>query len=162
MWDIKMSLLERGAAWPLSWLAKSLGKENIYVPGVKRQTYVLSTPFDGNKMTHDRSMFQYWVDQAQAMPELSTAGPSLGWLFEALKECRNLSTLPSPAIPCIAFCADTDEDVNIHAIQDRMKGWKNGKCELFQNSKHELLLETPEVRKSVISKIGEVFSNACN
>jgi lysophospholipase len=158
MWDIKMSSFERGAAWPLSWAAQALGKGDIYVPGVKRQTYVLSSSFEGNKMTHDPDMYQYWVNQAQTLPDLPTAGPSMGWLFEALKECRSLSKISSPDVPCIVFCADKDEDINIGAIQGRMKGWPRGRCELFQNSKHELFLETPDIRKSVMAKIGDVFA----
>lgn len=162
MWDIKMSTLERCAAWPLSWAAQALGKGDIYVPGVKRQTYVLSSPFEGNKMTHDPDMFQYWVNQAQTLSDLPTAGPSMGWLHAALKECRSLSRVRSPNIPCIVFCADKDEDINVRAIEDRMAGWPNGRCELFQNSKHELFLEVPDIRQSVMTRINEVFANASN
>lgn len=160
MWDIKMSPLERCAAWPLSWVAQALGKGDIYVPGVKRQTYVLSSPFEGNKMTHDPDMFRYWVNQAQTLSDLPTAGPSMGWLHEALKECRSLSRVSSPNIPCIVFCADKDEDINIRAIEDRMAVWPNGSCELFQNSKHELFLETPKIRGRVMTIIDEVFASA--
>lgn len=159
MWDIKMSAIERSAAWPLSWAAQALGKSDIYVPGVQRQTYVLNSPFDGNKMTHDPDMYQYWIDQALALPSLPTAGPSMGWLFAALKECRSLAQLDAPNVPCIAFCADKDEDINIHAVQGRMEKWPNGNCVLFQNSKHELFLETPDIREDVIMRIGELFAS---
>lgn len=158
MWDIKMSTLERGAAWPLSWLAQVLGKGDIYVPGVKRQTYVLSSPFEGNKMTHDLDMYQYWVNQAQKLSDRLTAGPSMGWLHEALKECRSLSNVNSPTVPCIVFCADEDEDVDVRTIQDRMARWPNGRCEMFQNAKHELFLETPNIRDRMMTKIEEVFA----
>lgn len=158
MWDIKMSPLERTAAWPLSWLARALGKGDIYVPGVQRKTYVLSSPFEANKMTHNPDMYHYWINQAQALPNLPTAGPSMGWLFEALKECRSLSKLKSPDIPCVAFCADKDKDINISAVQDRMEGWQNGSCVLLQDSKHELFLELPDIRDVVMEKIHEVFT----
>lgn len=159
MWDIKMSTIERLAAWPLSWAAQALGKGDIYVPGVQRQTYVLCSPFEGNKMTHDPDMYQYWIEQANSLPGLPTAGPSMGWLYAALKECRDLSKLTAPNVPCIAFCADKDEDVNVQAIQDRMAEWPNGSCVSFQNAKHELFLETPDIRESVIKRIGELFTS---
>lgn len=157
MWEIKMSPIERCAAWPLSWAAQALGQGHRYVPSVKRQTYVLSSPFKGNKMTHDPDMYQYWINQAQALPDLLIGGPSMGWLHEALKECRSLSKLDSPDIPCIAFCADNDQDIDIRAIQNRMERWSNGNCRLIQNSKHELLLETPEIREEVVAKMCKLF-----
>lgn len=160
MWDIKMSLIERCAAWPLSWAAQIIGLGHSYVPGVKHQTYVLSATFDENKMTHDPDMFQYWVKQAQTLVELPTAGPSMGWLYEALKECRSLSKLASPNIPCVSFCADTDEDINIIAIQNRMAQWTNGSCQLFEDAKHELFLEVPDVREKVLSEICDLFTRS--
>lgn len=160
MWQIKMSKLELLAAWPLSWAAQAIGKGQIYVPGVKQQTYVLSTGFEGNKMTHDPEMFGYWVNQAKTLTDLPTAGPTMGWLYEALKECRSLSKRPSPDIPCAVFCADKDEDIDIHAIQHRMEHWSSGSCELFENSKHELFLETPDIRSSVIAKICDLFAQS--
>lgn len=159
MWQIKMSAVERCAAWPLSWAAQALGGGHMYVPGVKHQTYVLSSPFEGNKMTHDPDMYQYWVDQAEALPELPTAGATMNWLFEALKECRSLSKTGSPDVPCAVFCADKDEDIDIRAIQDRMEAWPNGSCELFENSKHELFLEVPDIRANVMNQIFELFSS---
>ena len=160
MWDIKMSPIERVAAWPLSWAAQAIGKGHIYVPGFNRKPYVLSKSFQDNNMTHDPDMYQYWVNQAQTKSDLPTGGPSMGWFFEALKECRSLSTVCSPDIPCIAFCGDKDETVDVRAIQERMAHWPGGSFELIQEAKHELLLEVPDIRENVMAKICELFTAA--
>ena len=84
----------------------------------------------------------------------------MGWLYQALKEVRSLSTLPSPDIPCISFCGEQEEIVGVDAIEDRMKRWPGGKFKSIANAKHELLLEVPEVRHSVTTQICELFETA--
>ena len=82
----------------------------------------------------------------------------MAWLYESLKECRSLSKRGSPDIPCIVFFSDNDQDIDIRAIQNRMERWPNGSCELIQNSKHELFLETPDIRARAMTKIRELFT----
>ena len=157
MWGIKMSRLERVAAWPLSWAAQAVGKGHIFVPGFSRQPYVLKSPFQGNNMTHDPDMYQYWVNQARTQSDLLTGGPSMGWFFQALKECRSLSKMPSPNVPCVAFCGDDDAHVVVQAIHDRMAGWDHGSFTLVPDAKHELLFEAPNIREPILAEICSLF-----
>lgn len=161
LWDIHLSPIERIAAWPLTWTAQAVGKGQIFAPGNKRQEdqcYVLSVGFDENRLTNDPEMFQYMVDQAEMLSDQQTGAPSMGWVFEALKECRVLSKMPSPDVPCISFCGDRDVVIDIKAVEDRMDRWPNGTLELIPNAKHDILLEIPEVREGVLTKIGDFFS----
>ena len=93
MFGIKMSTIQRIAAWPLSWAFQKLGMGQKYVPGESGAIYVLETPFENNNLTHNNAMYDYWVKQAQAAPELQIGGPTMSWLHEALAECRRLSTV---------------------------------------------------------------------
>lgn len=161
LWGIDLSPIERCAAWPLSWTAQAIGMGQAYAPGNKAQEgqcYVLSVGFQGNRLTNDSDMFEYMVNQANMLPDMQIGAPSMGWLFQALKETRRLSKMSSPDIPCIAFCGDHDVIVDVPAIQDRMGHWPNGRFELIQNAKHEILSEIPVVRGSVMAKICELFS----
>jgi lysophospholipase len=158
MWNINLPPVRRTAAWALSSMAQGLGKGHLYAPGYDGQSYVLKTQFEDNSLTHDPDIYRYWSNQAQLRSDLSLGGPSMGWLFQSLKECRTLSKMPSPEVPCIAFCGDQDEVIDLRAIEDRMAGWPSGSFELIQNAKHDLLSERPEISESVITKISGLFT----
>lgn len=158
MWGIKMSSLQRAAAWPLSWAAKVSGLGHRYVPGESGDIYVLETPFEDNNLTHNAGMYEYWVDQAEKAPELQIGGPTMTWLFEALSECRRLSRVPSPDIPCITFCGELDRLVDNASIKTRMANWPNGEFSMIRNAKHDVLTEIPEIGGDVMSQIFEFFS----
>ncbi|MEP4035574.1 alpha/beta hydrolase [Pseudophaeobacter sp.] len=158
MWGIKMSTVQRIAAWPLSWASKQLGLGQKYVPGEDGEIYVLETPFEANNLTHNAEMYDYWVDQAQKVPELQIGGPTMAWLYEALSECRSLSKAPSPDTPCITFCGELDQLVDNGSIKSRMENWPNGEFAMIRSAKHDVLTEIPEVGGDVISQIFDFFS----
>jgi lysophospholipase len=158
MWGIKMSSIQRIAAWPLSWAAQKIGLGHKYVPGENGQIYVLNTPFEDNNLTHNADMYAYWVDQAKQAPELQIGGPTMSWLYEALSECRNLSKVSSPDTPCITFCGELDQLVDNTSIKSRMEQWPNGQFSMIRNAKHDVLTETSEVGGDVMGQIFAFFS----
>ncbi len=160
LWDIKMSKPLRAIATPISVVAHALGRSQSYVPGYNSESYVLKTPFSGNKVTHDQEAYDFLTTLAKQMPEFEIGGPTMGWLQECLKECKFLSTNPSPDIPCLAFCGDQDEVVEIGAINSRMQNWRRGKFELVQGAKHELVMESSAIRDNVLGKTEAFFKNA--
>jgi lysophospholipase len=163
LWDIKLSALERPVAWLLTGFSQAFGKGHAFAPGnipQRSQCYVLSVGFDGNRLTSDPTMFERLVSQARALPELQTGAPSMGWVFEALKECSALRGLPSPSIPCVAFCGEQDTVVDLSAIKDRMRRWTNGKLEMVSDAKHDLLSETSEIQAKLLDEMDNLFSRA--
>lgn len=157
MWGIEMSELQRLIASPVAWAACALGHGEAYVPGHDGKNYVSHAPFEGNRITFDPENYGYWVQQARTRPELQTAGSSLKWLRESLGECRRISKLKSPDLPCITFYGDCDEVVDKRAIQQRMAAWSNSEYVELKHAKHALLLERPDVRAAVISRTVERF-----
>ncbi|MEM8637114.1 MAG: alpha/beta hydrolase, partial [Pseudomonadota bacterium] len=119
--------------------------------------YVSHAPFEGNRITFDPENYDYWVQQARTRPALQTAGSSMKWLHESLRECRRISKLKSPDLPCITFYGDCDEVVDKRAIQQRMAAWSNSEYVELEHAKHALLLERPDVRAAVITKTVERF-----
>lgn len=160
MWGIEMSLLQQLIAKPVTWAACMLGRGTTYVPGHDGNNYVSNAPFERNRITSDRENYDYWFQQARSKPDLQTAGSSMKWLHESLKECSRINRLTSPDLPCITFYGDHDEVVAKRAIQQRMKAWSSGEYVEFKNAKHALLLEKPEVRTTVISKTIQRFLEA--
>lgn len=158
MFGIKMTALQRAAAWPLSWAAQKIGMGHIYVPGESGGIYVLDTAFADNNMTHNSDMYAYWVDQARAVPELQIGGPSMGWLFQGLCECRDLAQMPSPDVACVTFCGGRDQVVDNRAIKQRMDKWPKGALRMIDAAKHDVLTEIPAIGGDVISQIVEFFA----
>lgn len=160
LWDINLPALQRLGAWPLSWSAQAIGKGHVYAPGTRGESYVLSTAFEDNRLTHDPDMYQYYISVSESLPDQQIGGPSMGWLFQALRETRALSKLRSPDLPCITFCGAEDQIVAIPAIQDRMERWPRGKLELVKNGRHDVLCEIPDIRENVFNEINELFERA--
>lgn len=153
MFGIYMAPYERVAAWPLTWAMQAIGKGQIYAPGFNDESYVFRHDFASNTLTNSEIEYERWIMQGTKRPELHTGGPSMGWLYAALKECSDLTKLSSPDVPCLTFCGNQEETVSVTSIRARLANWPNGHLEEVLNAKHELFLELPEVRDTVIRQI---------
>jgi len=160
MWGIQLSDVLRAVAWSVSWSSKRLGMDHIYAPNTtNNESYVLIEPFESNKLTRDADMYQYMIDQTLAVPELGLGGPSLRWLHEALQETRTLANRPSPAMPCITFAGTEEQIVDLGRIQDRMAKWPGSQMHWIEGGKHEVLMETPDVRTRIFDQIAGFFDD---
>ncbi len=160
MFDIRMASYERVAARPLTWAMRAIGRGQVYAPGFNDDSYVFRNRFETNTLTNSSENYERWIMQGHKVPELHTGGPSMSWLYAALHETRSLSKLPSPDIPCVSLCGDQDETVGVDAIRERMNRWPQGKFETIAHAKHELFLETADVRQAVMAKILNLFAAA--
>ena len=102
---------------------------HMVAPGTSPESYVLIEPFEVNKLTNDPEMYQFMIDQTLAHPDLGLGGPSLRWLYEALRECRDLARLPSPDLPCVTFLGSEEQIVTYRAFRTAwaagpMANWK--------------------------------------
>ena len=160
MWDIHFAPLMRQAAISLGCLAKTFGQSHRYPPLTTGDNiYVLTDPFEDNKLCHDREMWDFMVDHAKARPELMIGGPSLNWVSEALAECADLATKPAPAVPAITFYGEQEQIVSKPAIEARMQGWENGKLYLYPRCQHEIMMETPDLRTEFYDRTAQFFKD---
>ena len=150
MWGISLSAALRPAAWTLSYAARSFGFHDRYAPGTSKGAYQNAAAFEGNLLTHDQDQYARMALQTERHPELGLAGPSLGWLNEALVECRRLSRLSSPATPCLTFVGTEELIVDTQRITERMATWRNGELLSVDGGRHECLMETPKRRALVL------------
>lgn len=160
MWNINLPAAKRAAAWPLSWIVQAIGRGHVYAPGTDGKSYVLSTAFEDNRLTNDPEMYQYYIKQAKTLTEHQLGGPSMGWLYQTLKETNSLSKEPSPAIPCITFCGAQDGVIDQKAVRDRMTHWPGGKLEMITDAKHDVFSEVPQIRHKVTAEICGLFATA--
>lgn len=154
MWGILIAAWMRPMAVAMANASRLLRFDHRYVPGTQETTYVLASPFAGNTLTTDAEMWDYMRQQALAVPELTLAGPSLGWLQAALRECNALAALPSPDLPTLTVLGLQERIVDVGPIHARMARWPKGKLALYPAAEHEVMMERPATRK-------RFFDEAC-
>ncbi|MFV2053095.1 alpha/beta hydrolase [Aliiroseovarius sp. YM-037] len=158
MWGIQMSNVQRPAAWVFSWLSRFIGMGHRLTPGSVADSYVSVAPFEDNMLTTDADMYAYMQRQLAAHPELALGGPSLRWLFAALSEIRKLHALPPPKQPGLTFLGSQERIVVSDAVERYMHCWPNGTLRKVQGAEHEVLMETPAIRKMIFNEADALFS----
>ena len=158
MWDILMPENTRPQARFVSWLSKKMGFAHRYIPGKDGNSYVATATFDDNELTTDPDMFAYMQDQLRAHPEFALGGASLGWLYEALAECRQFRTLPLPNIPTLTWLGTNERIVDPSAIHRVMDRWPSGRLEMLDRAEHEVFFERPATRNHIYSETCAFFA----
>lgn len=158
MWGIRISAALRPTAWALSWASGLTGHGHRYAPGTTADPLVLAEPFETNTLTGDRESYEWMQKHLEVMPDWGLGGPSLRWLHAALRECRRLARRPSPDLPCLTFLGTDEEIVDPGRIHARMKAWPGGTLRMIEGGRHEVLMETPAVRKRIADELAAFFA----
>ena len=159
MWGIALDSFRRGAAWTISSLSRHIGFDKVLAPGTVHETYVLANPFDDNMLTTDPEMYAFMQRQIETYPNLGIGGPTLAWLNEGLKECRDLKAMASPTVPCLTYFGSHERIVDVPLIHDRMARWPGGRLEIVENAEHEVLMEGKPVRDRILDDATAHFEN---
>lgn len=123
MFDLPLSRPARFMARALGRVAEVLEITDRYAPrtGPYRRE---EQPFDGNVLTTDKARYERMHDQIAENPGLATGGPSIGWVYQALKSIERLKELAKQGetkTP-VLILSSTDETVvdprAHHAIGD--------------------------------------------
>lgn len=158
MWGIGLRPHVRPAAWALSWISRYGRFGHRYSPGTVPDTYVSIAPFEDNLLTTDTDMYAYMQNQLSAHPGLALGGPSLSWLYAALTETRKLRARPSPDIPTLTYLGSNERIIDTASVHARMSRWPSGKLQMVNGAEHEVLMETPDIRKRVYDESAAFFT----
>ncbi len=157
MWGIKMSAFQRMIARPLSWLGCQIGLGPHIAPGTTKNAYVLSESFETNELTRDPAMYERMIQHLKSKPELILGGPTYRWINEALRDMRALAKHPSPTVPCLTLLGSDETIVCPEKIPEHMARWPNSHLETFDGCRHEILMDTPEIRSTATQMIIDHF-----
>lgn len=157
MWGVLVPPVVRQSAWAIGYLGPLLGFGNRIAPGRKPTNYVEDEPYATNTLTRDEDMYGLMVKQLKAHPELGLGGPSIRWIGRALREMLALHKMPSPNIPCFTGVGTAEEIVDPGRIRDRMARWSKGELAIYDGAKHELMIETKDVRDDFFEKSTALF-----
>ena len=154
-----MICAQTGAPVPLAkrilGFASSIGLKNVSVPGMCK--FKPDAAFETSSDT-SRPRFEYYLSKRIANPAYRTAGPSFGWVNEALKltdnllddnNCRNIKT------QVLIFQPESDNRV-ISSYQNIFaEKVSNAQLVYVPGSKHEVFATTNDVLKTYLDKIFE-------
>ncbi len=157
MWGLPLPPQRRLLAWGLSSLAASVGMGERMAPASGKVADPAAAPFEGNLLTHDAEMFAWMKRQITAHPELALGGPSLGWIWAALREMHTLARMASPDVPCLTFLGSDETIVSQDAIHVRMGSWDGGRLELVEGARHEGLMEGPAIRARLFDALAAYY-----
>lgn len=158
MWGIELNAAARTAARLLPAAAVALGQGAKPVIGGSGDTcLVASTRFEDNNLTHDRDTYAYMQRQVLSYPDLALGAPSYQWLRLALSECAQIVAAPAPDLPALTFLGDQETIVAAAPVHARMANWPRGELLTLPGAKHEILMETPEIRDKVLDQITALF-----
>ena len=157
MWGILFSAPVRAWAWGLTGASRALGFSTRMAPGKTPHPYVLKEAFEANTLTHDRAMWERMGRQIDAHPDLALGLPSLNWLYEALAETRALHRADSPAVPAVTFLGTEEQIVDEARIHARMARWPDGRLEVVEGARHEIMMELPEMRTRFFDTARDLF-----
>lgn len=158
MWGIQMAGYLRPLAWVLPRIMGALGQGHRLAPGTSRESYLTCTPFKDNMLTTDPEMYAYMRRHVESEALFGLGGPSYTWLREALCECHELATKPSPAIPALCFVGSNERIVDTTRIRERMTDWRGGKLLMVDGAEHEVLMENANTRRQVTGSAISLFS----
>lgn len=158
MWGIAMAQALRPAAVSLSAFSQRTGFAHMLAPTQVSFSYVAVAPYELNLLTSDAGQFERMRAQVKAQARFGLGGVSMGWLSEALHENRIAARAPSPDIPCVTCLGGQEAIVDPEAIHARMGAWPKGQLHMFPKARHELLMESPEIRAQVLTHALDLFN----
>jgi lysophospholipase len=160
MWGIRINPFARPVAHAIGYAGLALGRGHLQMPFTSGKSYVDEAPFEGNLLTSDPDMYAYMRRHTEKVPQLALGGPSIAWLYTALGDLRVMMRRPAPAVACITFLGSDEEIVATEAVRDRMRTWTAGRLEEIPGARHEVLMETPEIRTRAFDLMAELFAQA--
>ena len=158
MWGVEIAAWLRPIAWTMALAGPPLGLGHRRTPGTEIETYVVTEPFAGNKLTTNPELYAHLRDQMLAQPGLRLGGPTLAWLRAALLETGRLARLPAPALPAVTFLGTHERIVQTGPVHATMAKWRGGVLEMVEGAEHEILMEQPATRAHVVEMTTALFA----
>lgn len=143
--DLNVTRQMRVAARVTILVARLAGRLENWPPlGEVDAPYVFSG-FEGNVLTSDRAVFDWMVEVLHAEPGLQLAMPTLGWMAEAVEECRMIESHGPLGLPGLCLLGSEEAVVSPAAVRE---GAARLGCELveIEDARHEILIERAELR----------------
>lgn len=125
------------------------GMGRVYTLGGKDMPLDLGA-FDTNELTSDRERFMRSNQVVRENIRLSLGAPTVAWLRAALRSIAQIGDARFAGrikVPMLIFAASRDTIASTPAIEAFAGRLKLGTLDIIPDAKHEILMETDEVRR---------------
>lgn len=126
-----------------------------YVPlGRKADGFPTEERFAGNELTSDHKRYMRMVEALKVRSDLGVSSPSVRWLAAAFRAMARASSPDFPGrvnLPVLMLAAARDQVVSTATIENLGLSMRTGRHVLIANARHEMFLETDDVRGQVFA-----------
>lgn len=158
-----MFTIETGTGLPL-FMVETIAR--VCCQAGRGERYVVTTgPFDSemkfenNELTVDPERFAYNLFMTNSLPYAPLGGPTYRWLSEALSAMRKTRRVQGRIDCPVRFLVGSDDRVvGVDGIE-QMAARVNGDLIVYENARHELLMESPQTRNRVLDAVRTVLQS---
>ncbi len=136
----------------LTGLFTSIGLGEMYIAGGANPQE--SRPFIGNRLTSDLDRFNRSKSFAKTHPDLTIGGPTIAWLFAAIKAMERMQEpefYGQITIPTLLVSAGNDHVVNPRSVEELGRRLRSGSNLTIDGARHEILHERDIYREQLLS-----------
>lgn len=142
------------------WLAARLGLARRYALG-QRPAGTAAMPYENNPLTRSRKRFDSLIAQTEADPRLRLGGVSWGWLDATFRSIAALAPAgPRIFVPSLIGLGGAERIVDNAAAGALARSMPSADVIAYPKARHELLMETDEVRTSFLNAAVRHFQTA--
>ncbi|MFQ5439040.1 MAG: alpha/beta fold hydrolase [Paracoccaceae bacterium] len=153
MWGLTIEPKLRPLVQAIAAGTSSFGLGEEFAPGTSNDSYLETADFAENTLTSSRDSWDYMRAILSAHPGLKIGGPSINWLYEALCDNRELMTLAPPEVDAFALIGGDENVVDKRDVLGYMAKWPGAATVVQSGARHEILMETPEIRQRCLGMI---------
>lgn len=161
MWGLERHGFPRSLALMICSVMNRLGMGGRALPGAGANgTYFVDEAFGSNLLTSNIHEWTRLLQEAATWHDLTIGGPSYRWVASALRECARLAALPSPRLPVTIGFGDQEKVVSQGAIRERAGRWDDSRLLEFEDCRHVVMAEMPELRERFLDAALRQFDSA--
>ncbi len=159
MWGIEVPLAFRPFARLIAATAVTLGKGHSYVLTTSPDSYLVTQDFNGNELTNDPEMYEYMREHVKSVPKFGLGGPTMKWLMKAYEEMDFIQSSTAPDLPVKAYLGSDETIVHPGKVRTRIANWPGAEIMEVPGGRHEMLMDTPELRHKIANDICDFFDD---
>ncbi|MEM9781362.1 MAG: alpha/beta hydrolase [Pseudomonadota bacterium] len=144
----------KGALPGVARTMRALGLGGAWPPAPRAgRAYVLKG-FDGNCLTSDRTLYDWYADGLREKPSLALGLPTFGWLAAAFDAMEQAAALQQTHIPSLVLIGSREGVVDPAAVRAMARAI-DAKLAVIDGARHDLFMETPPRRAALWQAIDE-------
>lgn len=137
---------------------EAFGRGQQIAPGGKASDFLRNTTLERNKLTTDKTRFDWMRSHLTSHPQLTLGPPTISWAAAAFDEMTALMDVAMPDTSTLVLLGSEEKVVSEGAIMTQVERLPNSTLLRVEGAKHEILQERSEIIEPVWSRITDFLS----